>query len=507
MKRKIFCSLLVILCIVMCLFIASCDGSDAGKENAVADSQGPHTHSFGEWVVIVEPSCYEMGVREQSCYCGETNRDKIPVKHDEEVIYGYAPTCEAPGLTDGKKCRLCNEVIEDQTELPPSHTEEIVPGYDYTCTKAGLTDGKKCAACGIILLPQESIPASHREEDVAGKAATCKEDGLTDGKKCTACGVFTVKQTAIPAKGHTYTNGVCSDCGVKEPSYTRNENTVYFGSYPQSEVRVDAMKTTLNAKLSGMPTKENPNGWTDYGYYANGEKDSFMWYIDVMENGVKYRGVYFTQYRSQDINYEGSENVTYQDDNGFYTGNVYWFKFEPIAWTILKEEDGKALIVCNLMIDAQNISLGGEKANNYAASTVRAWLNDNFYNTAFSDIQKEIIVTTTVDNSVASTGYSDYNDYACENTEDKVFLLSANEAQAYFKQSARIKQVTTYAKIQGVGSPDAQGYVVSAWWLRSAARSDASYVKHVTSDGYIEFDVARSTYGGIVPAIVIELAE
>lgn len=34
--------------------------------------------------------------------------------------------------------------------------------------------------------------------------------------------------------------------------------------------------------------------------------------------------------------------------------------------------------------------------NNYAESTVRKWLNETFYNTAFSELQKQIILTTTV---------------------------------------------------------------------------------------------------------------
>ena len=40
-----------------------------------------------------------------------------------------------------------------------THTEEVIPGFDATCTEAGLTEGKKCSECGEILVAQEEIPA------------------------------------------------------------------------------------------------------------------------------------------------------------------------------------------------------------------------------------------------------------------------------------------------------------------------------------------------------------
>jgi hypothetical protein len=42
-------------------------------------------------------------------------------------------------------------------------------------------------------------------------------------------------------------------------------------------------------------------------------------------------------------------------------------------------------------------------------------------------LQKEIIRITNVDNSLDSTGYT-YNPFVCENTNDKVYLLSYKEA-------------------------------------------------------------------------------
>lgn len=55
-------------------------------------------------------------------------------------------------------------------------------------------------------------------------------------------------------------------------------------------------------------------------------------------------------------------------------------------------------------------------------SDLRKWLNEDFYNTAFSEEEKKSIVTTVV--STPSTG--DYTN-SCPDTEDRVFVLSGKE--------------------------------------------------------------------------------
>ena len=152
-------------------------------------------------------------------------------EHVEEAIPAVAPTCTETGLTEGKKCSVCGEIlVAQQTVDALGHTEEVVPGKAATCTEDGLTDGKKCSVCNTELVAQQTIPAGHTEETVAGKAATCTEDGLTDGVKCSVCGETITAQTVIPATNHankidkafmaptTAEDGweahtICPDCG------------------------------------------------------------------------------------------------------------------------------------------------------------------------------------------------------------------------------------------------------------------------------------------------------
>ena len=294
-----------------------------------------------------------------------------------------------------------------------------------------------------------------------------------------------------------------------EQLYTRSGSTIYFGEYPQTEVTDSTITAALNDMRGTLPTSSNSYDWTSYGYYnyISGDVTNFMWYIDLEYSGGKYRGVYFTSYRPYYPTNSSSSSNSYQDDNGYSTGTVYWFKYEPIKWRILTESDGKAMILSELMLDSQQYDYDGSYSNNYANSTIRRWLNDTFYNTAFGDTQQAIIETTEVDNSVYSTGDSS-NPYACENTFDKVFLLSYREvvnssygfSTTSSSSSTRQKQVSDYCKAQG-SLTDSNGN--GNWWLRSPNYSSSISVRRVYVDGHLGSFIVLYTLYGVVPALVI----
>ena len=251
-----------------------------------------------------------------------------------------------------------------------------------------------------------------------------------------------------------------------------------------------------------------------------------MWYIDKEYDGEKYRGVYFTSYRPyRTTGLSSSSSDSYQDDNGYSTGNVYWFKYEPIKWRILSENDGKALILAELILDSQefypSISSYTENgttiyANNWEYSTIRKWLNETFYNVAFNDLQKALIVATELDNK--TTASSSGNSYAtCQNnTTDNVFLLSykdmLNTSYGFSSSNsnydtARRKQTSDYAQVQGAYTSTKSGYLGNGnWWLRSPYFFYSYYASCVSSDGFVDggYDVSY-TSGGVVPALTIML--
>ena len=189
----------------------------------------------------------------------------------------------------------------------------------------------------------------------------------------------------------------------------------------------------------------------------------------------------------------------------------------------LEEKDGTALLMANIILDAQPYYHSRKERsevgktihpNNYKESDIRKWGNETFCETAFDALAKQIIETTTVDNS-ASTTASGSNSYACENTEDKVFLLSYKEilntsygfsSSWSTKDTARQLKSTDYAKSQGIHvSTISSSLGNSNWWLRSPYSYKNDYVAGVDDDGsHLTGDLVICI-NGVVPALRIKL--
>ena len=219
-----------------------------------------------------------------------------------------------------------------------------------------------------------------------------------------------------------------------------------------------------------------------------------------------------------------------------------WFKVEPIVWRVLTEnylvpsEDGTKIASGNALLLAEKILTGGipwdDDKNNYMESYIRKWLNGNsgsekqsdyngdagFLQTAFSTSARNMIAETTVDNSAASTTDAGQNltqatKYACDDTKDKIFLLSEKEATtkeygfgeygASGQGNTRIRVTTDYAKATGAIHNAGEG----GWcWLRSPDNSKG-WVHRTNYDGATDYyskfnsDICE----GIVPALSISL--
>ena len=104
---------------------------------------------------------------------------------------------------------------------------------------------------------------------------------------------------------------------------------------------------------------------------------------------------------------------------------------KPIVWQVLEVDHNAAKA---LLMPTELIGFWAFNAKNevtlWEASTIRAWLNGEFLDTTFTDVQKAAIVETTLENKAfAATGLAGGEG---TNTVDKVFLLSYEEAERYF---------------------------------------------------------------------------
>ncbi len=309
---------------------------------------------------------------------------------------------------------------------------------------------------------------------------------------------------------------------------------IEFGWYPQSKVTDSSLISALTAAAG------DNKSWTSYGYYSGtgSWSDSqmtasdYMRYKDVVYGLNKYRGVVFDSYRPYGTGYTSSPSYTYQDDNGYSTGTVYWFKYEPIEWRVLDPNTG--MVMSETILDSQAynnyiLSSGTDEygytaywgdasktyyANNYAESSIRKWLNNDFYNTAFSAEQKNSISTTHLDNSAYSSSYSAYDS---EDTYDKIYLLSYNDAKnssygfssnAGDYDTARRAQGSDYAKCQGLRVSTSSSYSGNSYWRLRSAGSKCSHTCIVSYDGNAynyDFDNASGSDLGVRPAFNFNL--
>ena len=295
---------------------------------------------------------------------------------------------------------------------------------------------------------------------------------------------------------------------------------VEFGSYPQALVDDLELIDELNDNVE-LPTLENFNGWSAYNYICNYKKvsgevtydDKYMFYIDIdLDEDLKsdYRGVYFNKYRPLYINDDGTADNSLIDDNGYEINNVYWFKYEPISWTSITEDNKTLLISNNILSSGWFKGYGANKdagiyLNNYEYSDLRLWFNNDFYNTAFTEDERDQIPSIEIDNSAASTGKEE-NKYACNNTTDKIFALSVAEFKTYnkFIPSNKLKG-TDYAKCQGLDvSTYEQSLGYSRWALRSPIDSMDYRVYVISENGSLYTgNNANETSLGYVPALYL----
>ena len=172
---------------------------------------------------------------------------------------------------------------------------------------------------------------------------------------------------------------------------------------------------------------------------------------------------------------------------------------KPIEWTVMKKEENKVLLLSKYVLDERPYNKKFEEVT-WETSDIRRWLNSDFYTTAFNDIEQSKIANTLV----RTENNPEYGTAGGNDTEDKVFLLSIEEAESFFINDKERRALSTkYAVKAGVGT-SAEGY--GFWWLRSPGSygDDAAVVSiHgwiYRNGGNVDF-----IYDGVRPALWLNL--
>lgn len=184
----------------------------------------------------------------------------------------------------------------------------------------------------------------------------------------------------------------------------------------------------------------------------------------------------------------------------------------PIQWLVLNVEGDRALLLSRYSLDVhefypEHVDVTWEN------STLRAWMNDDFLNRAFTAEEQAAILLTELDNS---SGQDYWQTSGGGNTQDRIFALSYAEAHAFFgiayKDSSHQEACaapTDYASAKGVRSafvsyaPD--GRKNHNWWLRSPGRAQ-SLASFVTGAGSLDCTGVELNTNCVRPALWVDLA-
>ncbi len=302
----------------------------------------------------------------------------------------------------------------------------------------------------------------------------------------TADATYTARYSSV-YNGH---NGA-SVTGM-QPTLT-DDGYVLYGLYPQTRVSDAALIGTLNTL-----SPSSVNGW----YF--------------------YEGQYYAKATASVYN---NESYTFDDGAQIVNDTEYWFRCEPIKWQILSDDNGAYYLLSTVLLDAKayygSYDTRGEGAskiyaNDYAQSDIREWLNGEFFGTAFA-LNNSYVLTTSVDNSAATTDMLQ-NIYASSTkTDDKVFLPSyadyMNLAYGFTasaeKTASREAKTTDYARAMGAwcntrNNNNTATQHNGSYWTRSASGEYYYCASVINSGGFISAYAVDGASHAVRPAICID---
>ena len=243
------------------IYCTAC-GTEISRTAKTTPKSDVHTPGTAVRENEVPASCTKEGSYDEVVYCSVCNTElsrtkktiaKVAHTPAAAVRENEVPaSCTKEGSYDEVVyCSVCHNEISrtKKTIAKTAHTPVVVPGTPATCDTAGLSDGKKCSVCNAVIEAQTEIPALGHDY---GTPVYTWNDDLTE---CTAMVVCqrNVQHSIVKA-------GIVTETITKEPTQSEKGSKTVTATFTdehfQTQTKVVEIPS-LHTHTPGTPVYEN----------------------------------------------------------------------------------------------------------------------------------------------------------------------------------------------------------------------------------------------------------
>lgn len=313
-----------------------------------------------------------------------------------------------------------------------------------------------------------------------------------------------------------------SSIGVRPGIYVDEKIKVISGNGYEASPYVVSEGSGSAAVEKGSANK-NRERFTDYGLYASVTEGDYLvmgniygndivWRcVDINENGPLMLSEKILNFRAYDASGEhgGGQRNTY--------GSNSWINSNLRYWLNSNEPEGEKEWPC------------GNKPNSDNTGRANGYSNEKGFLTSFSPEELQHIKTVSIrtlihpmdvdENTFGTEGMemqrninnlANYETAYSVQSDDRIFLLSINEAKAVkadFGDIILAMPTPEAVNMNEASIDDLSADRTAAWWLRDADARDnySGCVRTITQDGWVDSDYAMNPGLGVRPAFYLDM--
>ena len=283
----------------------------------------------------------------------------------------------------------------------------------------------------------------------------------------------------------------CKNSGhYLNPEDKEDFEIIEFGSFAQTYVNDKEIQEQLDEI-----TKDDDETYLNTLNYINLDGEKYL-----KHQILPYKSIYNRAENHPFIKYEDYTDIDIE---------VGYFKVEPIKF-IKRTYNEQTLYISEDVLYCKQYSAnttskydedGRYFPNNYIKSDLRTFLNEDFYNLAFTEEEKSLINVTTLKNDLDSAAPGASKTYLPnKDCDDKIFVPSYDEINKMFKNDvSRIANTSDYARAIGCPVDTSEYFYGNGTFItRSPYQMKKDYVNFVNNSGIlVNEDVYKFEHGKV----------